>query len=141
MARTRAGQTRRMVLKDLPAVGMIERASFKDPCSPAELNELRLAHDSIVYTIAGVVVGYVIFHASRFSTSLVSIAVDPYYRRCGIGSALMSELDRCPKPWWGLVREENLTAHLFLRQEGWKCVKIVRTPYDSCDSDGYLFRG
>ena len=81
-------------IKDLRRVYEIERKSFKDPYHPLFLLELYDLFPS-TFLVAEVnfrVVGYVIARKINGEGHIIAIAVDPEYRRRGIGSALMHEV-------------------------------------------------
>lgn len=83
------------------------------------------------------VVGCVIYKMKQRHLHIISLDVDPAYRRRGVGTKLMEDLQKkiaIGSRWQSItcnVPDNNLSAHLFLRKCGWKAVKV--------DVDHYKF--
>lgn len=120
---------------DMRAVLDIEYKSFPDPYPPSLLGSLYEAHPDgfLVAELNGEVVGYVI-GALRWGRTghIMAIAVDPLYRRRGIGRLMMEEIIRRLRVRGareiGLeVRKGNLTAQRFYAKLGFE--KRGEVPY------------
>lgn len=74
-----------------------------------------------------------------------SMTVHPKMRRRGNGSAMLkwakdfSKTQYDPCKITSVVRESDLVAHLFLKQNAFKCVKILKNIYECPTENGYLF--
>jgi len=79
--------------RDMDEVMEIEKACFPDPIPRDEFLAFKSkSADSFVVALEGnCVVGYVILEPRNGQGHLVSIGVDPSYRKKGIGEALLSE--------------------------------------------------
>jgi [ribosomal protein S18]-alanine N-acetyltransferase len=139
-----ACRIRWMISRDLPIVLQIETQSFPDPWVENDFIEHLRQRTGIgmVAEINGQVVGYMLYELHRCRLQLVSMAVDPAYRRRGIGRSMMDTLFR--KLYWQRrnrmeagVQETNLDAQLFFRACG---LRVYKT--DVCnetDETFYLF--
>lgn len=85
---------RKTRVKDLEQIQRIEQLSFKNPYPPYYMKALieSLSDISIVAEIGSKIIGY-IFARVEFGRigHIITIAVDPSYRRRGIGEKLMKE--------------------------------------------------
>jgi len=75
--------------------------------------------------------------AAHYS-GLANLAVNPDFRRRGVGRRLLGLL-RNQAIVWATVRESNLGAQLFLRAMGFKARHVIRDHYDEIDESGYRF--
>lgn len=74
-----------------------------------------------------------------------SLTVHPRMRRRGNGSAMLrwakdfarNQYNHCKIT--SVVRESDLKAHLFLKANNFRCVKILRRVYECPAENGYLF--
>jgi len=133
--------------QDLEEVLEIEKQSFPEPWS--KLDFIRRLRDyntiGMVFTYQDVVAGFVVYSIHKTSIEILSIAVHPEYRRCSAGTLLIEKLqykidghyrrDRIT----AMVREGNLPAQIFLRQNKFICDGIVKDAYNDSDEDGYSF--
>src|SRR5690606_9215860 len=87
---------RPMTRADLPDVLEIERRSFEQPYSREILaQELKIKAAYLkVATHRKKVIGYIDFWLVHDEMELISIAVDPTFKRRGVGEALMQEMIR-----------------------------------------------
>ncbi|MFQ6050128.1 MAG: ribosomal protein S18-alanine N-acetyltransferase [Candidatus Hydrothermarchaeota archaeon] len=131
---------RSMSHSDFDRVIEIERASFKDPWS--HISFLDLFHFSpkgfIVVEVQGEIVGYAIYVLETNEIGhLLSIAVDPNWRRKKIGTSLMNYIiedlrNKGVKYLKLEVREGNLPAIKLYKSLGFLEIEIIRYYY----SDG-----
>ena len=89
-----------------------------------------------------VIAGYMVYHLDRSTLTLLALAVEPTWRRQGVGAALMRRLrqklqrhgrDRLV----ARARETDDRAIHWLRSQGLRAVGVERDCYPDCD--GYLF--
>ncbi len=132
--------------EDLEGIIRIERLSFKDPWPQTFFSYIsRKAPDLfLVAEEEGVILGYVIGEVREVMLSglphrlkmghIVNIAVAPERRRSGIGSMLMSEVERRFMERKATrstleVRESNSTARSFYKNLGYEETGRVRAYY------------
>jgi len=117
---------RRVEALDAPGVYAVERACFRDPYPSKFLNDLIETQQDRFFVAEddGEVIAYAVASASGKEGHVVSVAVDPRYRRRQIGAALLSAVtDRLAKE--GVeqihleVRKGNAGAILFYQQIGY----------------------
>lgn len=132
--------------EDLPEILSLEETCFEFPWSEQDfiyyLNSN--AASSLVVESDDEVIGYVVYSVDGDKMEILNLAVDPNFRRRGVGSEILailrekSELTNRNKIV-GHVREMNLAAQLFLRANGFIATEIKRGQYDETDEDCYLF--
>lgn len=98
------------------------RDDFKKTLAQSNVN-------SFVVTKFGLVVGYLIYELAKNTIYILNLSVHSDYQRCGIATKLMNKLKtelkgnrvsiRCD------VREKNLIAHCFLKNNGFKAGEIA----------------
>ena len=100
-----------------------------------------------VMSIAGVydgrVIAYAIMEVDHKHISVARLAVDPHFRRHGVGTQMLNYIVGMSYPGENQVIgidtcETNLGAHLFLKHHGFRAVAVVRD-YLDCGRDAYLF--
>ncbi len=128
---------RRATINDLPAIQRIERLSFRDPYPPYYTKALleSLADISLIAEINEKIVGYIFSRIEYGDTGhIISIAVDPRWRRRGIGKALMLEAMKLLKnagceSVYLEVRVSNHIAINLYRNLGFKIIKRIPRYY------------
>lgn len=99
---------------------------------PAEIAK-KVQHDPDLFLVAeveGRIVGAVMGGFDGRRGLIYHLAVDPAYRRQGIGSALMAEMERrlvakgCLRAYL-LVTEDNQETIAFYRRLGWEVMPVV----------------
>ena len=134
--------------RDTPTLLAIEAASFEDPWTEEELLRCLRQRNTIgmVAELDDDVVGFMIYELHKNSLHLASLAVDPQYRRRGIGRAMIRSLTG--KIGLGSVRnritlevrESNLPAQLFFKSQGFRAVQVLRDFYENSTEDAYLMQ-
>jgi len=83
---------RRVETLDALGVYAVEKACFSDPYPSAVLTDLIDKHQDCFFVASydGEIVGYAVASANATEGHVVSVAVDPRYRRRRIGTALLS---------------------------------------------------
>lgn len=78
--------------RDLEQILKIERSSFKFPYPMSLFKELlsnRHTRMFVAETVSDKIVGYILYSIKSPKCLLISVAVDPEYRRMGVGTMLM----------------------------------------------------
>src|SRR5262249_22554643 len=76
---------------------------------------------------------------------ILNFAVHPQHRRCHVGTQmvakLISKLSSHRRTKITLeVRETNLSAQLFFRNQGFKAVRVLRAYYEDSGEDAFLMQ-
>ena len=127
---------RRGELDDLGAICAIERASFGDPWSESDfrtafgdpLCEYMIARDGAE------VIGYGLFSVLYEDAEILSLAVDPARRRCGVGKEMLSRLverarEKKAERIFLEVRASNASAIALYSGAGFKTVRTIKRYY------------
>jgi ribosomal-protein-alanine N-acetyltransferase len=116
----------------------IERESFQGPWTEDDfLGALR--NRNVIGMVAehgGKVVGFLIFALHKAKLHILNFAVNPSWRRQGVGGQMVGKLSNYRRKRIALeVRETNLPALLFLRSQGFRAVKLLRGHYQDSGED------
>lgn len=109
-----------------PAIRLWSKAGF-GPAWPVGRIVFELADLQTSVWVAeaeGKPVGFCVWRRARRGLKLRWVEVSPYWRRLGVGRALVSAWP----PHWplvALVPDDDLRAHLFLRACGWRAVRVL----------------
>jgi len=133
-----------MIIRDVPEAMLADGAGHPAPWCEEEFRA-HLRQRNCIGMVAEdwqeSVQGFMMYTLHKRTTRLLRLAVRPEYQRAGVGSALLRKL--CSKlcSWRrGSVTIEvdghNLTAALFLRANGFRCVSLTQRD----GQDVYLFR-
>lgn len=137
---------RAMLESDLEDIAKIERESFPYPLS---LDNFRvgLEHKSVSGLVVEIgdqqLVAYALFLLEKERLVILTMAVDPGFRREGIGKYLLKALtdklgEKRPRLIY-MLRETNDSGIQFLRKMGLVATELVRNPYPVGDEDGIIF--
>jgi len=139
-------QIRWMLRPDLHRVLDIEFESFEDPYTEEQfLTILRQSTSvALVAEVDDKIVGFILYelrHPKRMD--ILDLAVAHEYRRKRIGTQLITKLQSKLHPMRRTsilvdVRETNLPAQLFFRENGFECVKVLHEHYGT-DEAAYRF--
>lgn len=136
-----------LIRSRLPDVLDIEEACFEYAWTEDEfLRELRKRNVIGQIALNGrEVVGFIIYELLEDAIHLLSLAVKPSNRRQGVASRMVSDLigKLYPDSRWRLVamvRETNLPAHLFFRNQGFTAVHIAHGYYTDSGEDAYAMQ-
>jgi len=136
-----------MIRRDMPEVLDIERASFEFPW--AEDDFIRcLRQRNCIGMVAehdDKVVGFMIYELHKTRIHVLNFAVDEAHRHSGVGSQmiakLIAKLSSQRRSRIALeVRETNLDAQLFFRENGFRAVSVLRSYYEDTPEDAYLMQ-
>ena len=136
-----------MIRRDMPAVLDIESNSFEYNWTEDDFIRCLRQRNCIgmVAEVGEQVVGYMIYELHKNRLHILNFAVDPEFRRRGVGAAMIEKLrgklshDRRNRIMLE-VRETNLDAQLFYKSQGFRAISILRDYYIECPEDAYLMQ-
>ncbi len=127
---------RRFKPQDLDRVYEIELKSFKDPYNILFLLNLHQAYNESFFVVENerMVVAYSISRVVNGRGHVLAIAVDPAYRRRGIGSLLVNRImehfrSLSIEEMWLEVRVSNLSARNFYKKIAFEEKGLCRAYY------------
>jgi ribosomal-protein-alanine N-acetyltransferase len=136
-----------MIRRDMPEVLVAEQESFD--YSWTEEDFLRcLRQRNCIGMVAEYnekVVGFMIYELHKTKLHILNFAVHPRFRRLGIGGQMVAKLigklssHRRTRITLA-VRETNLTAQLFFRDQIFRAVKVLRGYYEDSGEDAFLMQ-
>jgi ribosomal-protein-alanine N-acetyltransferase len=136
-----------MTRADLGTVLDIERKSFEQPYSREILSqELKIKAAYLrVATHRKKIIGYIDFWLVHDEMELISIAVDPEFKRRGVGESLMQEMLRFAhlngaKAIYLDVRRSNVTAQALYEKFGFVKVGVRRRYYSDNQEDAIMMK-
>jgi len=136
-----------MIRRDMPEVLEIERASFEFPWLEEDFIRCLRQRNCIgmVAEHDDRVVGFMIYELHKTRIHVLNFAVAPEFRHQGVGSQmvgkLIAKLSSQRRTRIVLeVRETNLAAQLFFRENGFRAVSVLRAYYDDTPEDAYLMQ-
>lgn len=124
--------------RDLPGLLAVERSAFAQPWDRSDFRAwLRDPRYRGLVAFAGgslhAAVGFAICgDLGQDGVEVSKVAVDSFYRRMGVGRALIAQVARAAATSAGgrllhtTVRDDDLVAQLFFRSCGFKAVKVLR---------------
>jgi len=128
----------------MPEVLVIEQASFKGAWTQEDFRDCLGARNclSMVAEQDKTVVGFMIYERDKTRLHILNLAVHPQRRRQKVGAALVkrltSKLSTRRTRITLKVRETNLGAQLFFRQQGFRAVDVLPGHYEDTGEDAYL---
>jgi ribosomal-protein-alanine N-acetyltransferase len=132
---------RQFELSDLERIYEIERASFKYPWAKADFKYYYLtSEDFFVAVINNLIAGFIIAVIPFPDRGhILNLAVDPKYRRLGIGRALVDHVtaklkSKGVRRVWLEVRVSNFGARTFYKKLGFMEEKVLRNYYFTEDA-------
>jgi len=129
---------------DLGDILAIDAAAFATPLNENELLDLLRQRrvGGYAHECYGRVLGYAIYEHGRAGAHLLRLAVDPKFRRQGVGTALVQKILSLPDgrraDITATVRESSLEAALFLRACGFTA-RLKRGGFSDTHEDAYVF--
>jgi len=142
-------RVRWMIRRDLGDVVRIERESFQYPWTAQEFHyQLRRRDRDVIGMVAernGMAAGYMLYELHKRHLFLVNLAVDPQFRRSGVGSRMIAKLQRKlsvnrRESLEVKVRESNLPGLAFLRSCGFVAACVLHDEYSEVGEDAYVLR-
>jgi ribosomal-protein-alanine N-acetyltransferase len=136
-----------MIRRDMPEVLQAEQASFEFAWTEEDFLRCLRQRNCIgmVAERAEKVVGFMIYELHKAKLHILNFAVHPELRRVGVGAQmvakLISKLSSHRRTRITLeVRETNLGAQLFFRQQGFRAVRVLRSYYEDSGEDAFLMQ-
>jgi ribosomal-protein-alanine N-acetyltransferase len=136
-----------MIRRDMPSILDIESKSFEYPWNEEDFIKSLRQRDTIgmVAEIGDEIAGFMIYELHKAKIHVLSFAVEPCFRRTGIGAAmiekLVSKLQYQRRNRIALeVRETNLAAQLFFRSQGFRAINTLKNFYRESEEDAYLMQ-
>ena len=134
-----------MIRRDMPEVLEIENNGFEFPWFEEDFIRCLRQRNSIgmVAEYDEHVVGFMIYELHKSRLHILNFAVHPEFRRNDVGqqmvAKLISKLSHQRRTQITLeVRETNLDAQLFFRDQGFRATTVLRSFYDDTPEDAYL---
>lgn len=136
-----------MIRRDMPEVLQAEQESFEYAWTEEDFLRCLRQRNCIgmVAEQGEKVVGFMIYELHKAKLHILNFAVSPAHRRSRIGcqmvAKLISKLSSHRRTKITLeVRETNLTAQLFFRNQGFKAVRVLRAYYEDSGEDAFLMQ-
>jgi ribosomal-protein-alanine N-acetyltransferase len=136
-----------MIRRDMPEVLEIERSSFEFPWFEEEFIRCLRQRNCIgmVAEHAERVVGFMIYELHKTRLHILNFSVAADVRRRGVGrqmiDKLLGKLSSQRRTRITLeVRETNLPAQVFFRENGFKATSVLHEFYDDSPEDAYLMQ-
>jgi ribosomal-protein-alanine N-acetyltransferase len=137
-----------MIRRDMPKVLAIEKESFEFPWAEEDFTRCLRQRNYIGMTAEledGSIAGFMIYELHRNCIRIINFAVAEGYRRMGIGSQMLAKLFAKLSPHRRArisleVRETNLRAQLFFRENGFRAVSVLRGHYADTPEDAYVMQ-
>ncbi len=136
-----------MIRRDMPEVLATENESFEFPWLEEDFIRCLRQRNCIgmVAEHEDRVVGFMIYELHKNRIHVHNFAVAREYRRRGVGSQMVAKLiaklssQRRSRVVLE-VRETNLAAQLFFRENGFRAVSVLRSYYEDTPEDAYLMQ-
>ena len=136
-----------MIRRDMPEVLQTEQESFEFAWTEEDFLRCLRQRNCIgmVAEQGEKVVGFMIYELHKSKLHILNFAVYPTCRRFGVGAQmvvkLISKLSSHRRTRITLeVRETNLVAQLFFRQQGFRAVRVLRAYYEDSGEDAFLMQ-
>ena len=134
-----------MIRRDMPEVLQTEQESFAFAWTEEDFLRCLRQRNCIgmVAEHGEKVVGFMIYELHKNKLHILNFAVHPGWRRHGVGAQmvgkLVSKLSSHRRTRITLeVRETNLAAQLFFRNQEFKAVRVLRAFYEDSGEDAFL---
>ncbi len=136
-----------MIRRDMPEVLAIEAASFEFPWLEDDFIRCLRQRNCIgmVAEHDDRVVGFMIYELNKSRIQVLNFATAPDARRRGVGTQMVRKLvgklsaQRRTRILLE-VRETNLAAQLFFRNNGFRAISVLRDYYEDTPEDAYLMQ-
>ncbi len=136
-----------MIRRDMPEVLQIEESSFEFPWTESDFVRCLRQRNCIgmVAELDDQIAGFMIYELEKSRLRLLNFAVAGIWRRQGIGAEmvrkLVGKLSSQRRTRITLeVRETNLAAQLFFKNNGFRAVSVVRDFYEDTTEDAYVMQ-
>ena len=140
-------QIRWLIRRDMPEVLRIEQQSFEFAWTEEDFL-CCLRQRNCIGMVAErdhEIVGFMIYELHKSRLNILNFAVAEEYRRNGIGSQMVMRLvdklsQQRRKEILLEVRERNLDAQMFFKQQSFRAVRVLRSHYDDTCEDAYIMQ-
>jgi [ribosomal protein S18]-alanine N-acetyltransferase len=136
-----------MIRRDMPEVLATELESFEFPWLEDDFIRCLRQRNCIgmVAEHEDRVVGFMIYELHKSRIHVLNFAVAEAYRRSGVGSQMIAKLiaklsSQRRSRIILEVRETNLDAQLFFRENGFRAVSVLRSYYADTPEDAYMMQ-
>jgi [ribosomal protein S18]-alanine N-acetyltransferase len=136
-----------MIRRDMPEVLAIEAESFEFPWLEDDFIRCLRQRNCIgmVAEYDDQVVGFMIYELHKTRIHVLNFAVASEHRHRGVGSQMIAKLagklsSQRRSRIVLAVRETNLDAQLFFRENGFRAVSVLRSYYADTPEDAYLMQ-
>ena len=136
-----------MIRRDMPEVLQTEQESFEYAWTEEDFLRCLRQRNCIgmVAEQGEKVIGFMIYELHKAKLHILNFAVHPSCRRSRVGmqmvAKLISKLSSHRRTRITLeVRETNLGAQLFFRQQGFRAVRVMRCYYEDSGEDAFLMQ-
>jgi ribosomal-protein-alanine N-acetyltransferase len=136
-----------MIRRDMPEVIAIEEKSFEFPWLEEDFIRCLRQRNCIgmVAEHENRVVGFMIYELHNTRIHVLNFAVAPDCRRRAVGSQMIAKLTAKLSSQRRSrivleVRETNLAAQLFFRENAFRAVSVLRDYYEDTPEDAYLMQ-
>src|SRR5215210_702949 len=136
-----------MIRRDMPEVLQTEQQSFEFAWTEEDFLRCLRQRNCIgmVAEQGEKVVGFMIYELHKAKLHILNFAVHPLCRRSGVGtqmvSKLISKLSSHRRTRITLeVRETNVPAQLFFRQQSFRAVRVLRCYYEDSGEDAFVMQ-
>lgn len=133
-----------MIRRDMGEVLDIESKTFEFPWSEQDFTRCLRQRNAIgmVAEHSEKICGYFIYELHKNWIEILNVAVAPELRRRRIGEQIINKLlsklsEQRRNRINVVVRETNLPAQLFFRQQGFKAMEVLRGFYQDTPEDAY----
>jgi ribosomal-protein-alanine N-acetyltransferase len=136
-----------MIRRDMPEVMAIEAEGFEFPWSEDDFVHCLRQRNCIgmVAEMDDRVVGFMVYELHKTRIHVLNFAVAEEYRRRGVGSQMLAKLiaklsvQRRSRIVLE-VRETNLPAQLFFRENGFRAISVLHQQYADTPEDSYVMQ-
>ena len=136
-----------MIRRDMADVLQIERSNFEFPWEDEDFIRCLRQRNCIgmVAEYEDRVVGFMIYELHKTRIHVLNFAVAPAFQRRGVGSQMVAKLiaklssQRRSRVLLE-IRETNLGAQLFFRENGFRAISILHKYYEDTPEDAYLMQ-
>lgn len=140
-------QIRWMIRRDMPEVLDIERENFEFPWIDEDFVRCLRQRNCIgmVAERDDQIIGFMIYELHKARIHVLNFCVKPGYQRRGVGSQMLAKLiGKLSVPRRSRiileVRETNLGAQLFFRENGFRAINVLHAYYEDTPEDAYLMQ-
>ncbi|QDT32505.1 ribosomal-protein-alanine N-acetyltransferase [Thalassoglobus polymorphus] len=140
-------QIRWLIRRDMPDVLRIEKSTYGHPWTDEDFLTCLRQRNCIgmVAEYDQKIVGFMIYELHKSRLHILNFAVDPDYRRHGIGTQMTLRLvDKLSQQRRNEilieVRERDLETQLFFKQQHFRAVCVLRSHFDDTEEDAYTMQ-